>query len=156
MLFHIINTLSGHSLGDYEGDSALEAYQSMMRDSGYPDSASAEEAGFSWTTPPVGILVVEVDDFAMLTPPTRPGPCKAATAPEQDPTERRLEREREAARFIVTDLPCIDGSGTKAKVSVEALGGGTFRLQIRDAATFDRFMAGMGVEVKHGSGKVKV
>lgn len=32
-------------------------------------------------------------DFAMLTPPTRPGPCKAAAAPEVDPVEKRLERE---------------------------------------------------------------
>lgn len=96
------------------------------------------------------------DDFAMLTPPTRPGPAKASAAPEQDPTERQLDREREAARFIVTDLQCVDSDGTKAKVSVEALGGGTFRLQIRDGATLDRFMAGMGVDVKHGSGKVKV
>ncbi len=143
MLFHISNTFSGHSLGDYEGDSALEAYQSMMRDSGYPDSASAEEAGFSWTTPPVGILVVEVDDldFAMLTPTTRTGPCKAATTPEQDPVEKRLDRERDKARFIVTDLPCIDRDGYQAKVSVEDVGGGTFR---------------MCVEACHGSGKVKV
>lgn len=39
-------------------------------------------------------------DFAMLTPPTRPGPCKAATAPEVDPVEKRLERLVEAAEHI--------------------------------------------------------
>lgn len=95
-------------------------------------------------------------DFAMLTPPTRPGPCKAATAPEVDPVEKRLEREREAARFIVTDLPCIDSDSKRFKVSVEALGGCTFRMSINDGATLERFMVGMGIEVKHGSGKVKV
>ena len=39
-------------------------------------------------------------DFAMLTPPTRPGPCKAATSPEVDPVERRIEREAEAAPHV--------------------------------------------------------
>ncbi len=38
-------------------------------------------------------------DFAMLAPPTRPGPCKAAAAPEADPIEVRLERERTAAEW---------------------------------------------------------
>ncbi len=39
-------------------------------------------------------------DFAMLTTPTRPGPCKAATALETDSVEARLEREVQAAPFI--------------------------------------------------------
>jgi len=57
-------------------------------------------------------------DFAMLTPTTRPGPCKAATAPEADPVERRLNEEREACRH--------------------------------------RVARAIGLEVRHGSGKVKV
>lgn len=43
-------------------------------------------------------------DFAMLTPPTRPGPCKAATAPEVDPVEKRLERLLDEAMFVAKGL----------------------------------------------------
>lgn len=39
-------------------------------------------------------------DFAMLAPPTRPGPCKAAATPETDSTAKRLERLVEAAENI--------------------------------------------------------
>lgn len=70
-------------------------------------------------------------DFAMLTPPTRPGPAKAATAPEVDPVERRLEREQEAAPNIARALMLADDMLTRA-------------------------FAMRGVEVHHGSGKVKV
>lgn len=51
--------------------------------------------------------------FGMFDLPTRPGPAKAATAPEQDPVERRLDRECEAARYIVTTaLEVRWGSGS--------------------------------------------
>jgi len=50
-------------------------------------------------------------DFAMLDLPTRPGPAKAATAPEQEPVERRMEREREAAPHIAAALEVQHGSG---------------------------------------------
>lgn len=39
-------------------------------------------------------------DFAMLIPPTRPGPCKAATAPEVDPVAARLELEQVKQAFL--------------------------------------------------------
>ena len=50
----------------------------------------------------------------MFDLPTRPGPAKAAAAPEQDPTERRLDREREAAPFIAeaTGVEVRWGSGS--------------------------------------------
>lgn len=67
-------------------------------------------------------------DFAMLTPPTRPGPCKAATALEVDPVERR--REQALARMI-------------AKHEASALRNMVANVQ-------------HGIEVRHGSGKVKV
>lgn len=53
-------------------------------------------------------------DFAMLTPPTRPGPCKAATAPETDSTAKRLEQEQMEAAFL-RPIEVKHGSG-KAKV----------------------------------------
>jgi hypothetical protein len=65
-------------------------------------------------------------DFAMLTPPARPGPCKAATAPEVDQVEARLERERTAGEW--------------AKHFQE------MGFQVMPTA----------VEIRHGSGKVKV
>jgi hypothetical protein len=43
-------------------------------------------------------------DFTFSDLPTRPGPARAAVAPEQDPVERRLEREREAAPHIAYSL----------------------------------------------------
>ena len=59
-------------------------------------------------------------DFAMFDSwgfhNTRPGPARATAAPEQDPVEKRLQEDREAARFRVL----------------------------------------AAIEVKHGSGKVKV
>lgn len=53
-------------------------------------------------------------DFAMFDLTDRPGPAKAATAPEQDPTERRLDQEREAAPFIAeaTGVEVRWGSGS--------------------------------------------
>lgn len=39
-------------------------------------------------------------DFSFTDLPTRPGPCKAALAPEADPVEARLHREREVAPWI--------------------------------------------------------
>lgn len=68
-------------------------------------------------------------DFAMLTPPTRPGPCKAAGAPEVDPVEERLNRERESAPFITP------------RTSADKIGA---------------FMCMLAIAVRHGSGKVKV
>lgn len=66
-------------------------------------------------------------DFAMLTPPTRPGPCKAATAPEVDPVEKRLEDRRKQNEYRREFYTTPQGQ------------------------QFSRW-----VEVKHGSGKVKV
>lgn len=51
-------------------------------------------------------------DFGMFELPTRPGPAKAASAPEQDPVERRLAAEREAAPFIAAALEVRWGSGS--------------------------------------------
>lgn len=66
-------------------------------------------------------------DFAMLTPPTRPGPCKAATVPETDWAALDLDRDRTAAEW--------------AKFYREEMGW---------------CVMPTAVEVKHGSGKVKV
>lgn len=83
-------------------------------------------------------------DFAMLTPPTRPGPCKAATAPEVDPVEKRLERAREAAEHIA------------AAAEAKALARGALpcnALSIRNQVRQYEIRKSM---VKRGSGKVKV
>lgn len=78
-------------------------------------------------------------DFAMLTPPTRPGPAKAATAPEVDPVERRLEREYLAACHI--KICNLQNQSDMAR---------EYERQVR-------FRMGSGaVEVRRGSGKVKV
>lgn len=71
----------------------------------------------------------DADDlvFAMLTPPTRPGPCKAATAPEVDPVERRLERSAESSLYTYTYRRANGETGIAT-----------------------------AIEVRHGSGKVKV
>ena len=69
-------------------------------------------------------------DFAMNVLNTRPGPCKAATAPEVDPVEARLERERHAAPFVDHAFAAV-----------------------RNGRIVEHKMA---VEVRHGSGKVKV
>lgn len=67
-------------------------------------------------------------DFGMFELPTRPGPAKAATAPEQDPVERR--REQALARMI-------------AKHEAEAVRNMVANTQ-------------RGVEVRWGSGSVKI
>lgn len=65
-------------------------------------------------------------DFEMTDLPTRPGPCRKAAAEETDATAARLAGEVEAAPFIDRRF---------------------------NAA---RHKANLAVEVKHGSGKVKV
>lgn len=78
-------------------------------------------------------------DFAMLTPPTRLGPCKAAAAPEVDPVEKRLEREYlEACHIKICNLQ------NQADMARE------YERQVRFR------MGSSAIEVKHGSGKVKV
>lgn len=52
-------------------------------------------------------------DFAMLSPLTRPGPCKAATVLEVDPVEARLEREVQAAPHIAKNVG-LDGDHDNA------------------------------------------
>jgi hypothetical protein len=74
-------------------------------------------------------------DFAMLTPPTRPGPCKSASAPEVDPVEARIERERQAAKYRCCS-PVCKGYGWRASEKPHP--------------------CPEGIEVRHGSGKVKV
>lgn len=69
-------------------------------------------------------------DFAMLTPPTILGPCKAASAPEVDPVEAELRRN-------------IERAGYKARHLEMALVGG-------------QAIVNVAIEVRHGSGKVKV
>lgn len=65
-------------------------------------------------------------DFAMFDLPTRPGPAKAAAAPEQDPWECRLTSESTAAEWAAHYM----GLGFQCMQTA--------------------------IEVKHGSGKVKV
>ena len=55
-------------------------------------------------------------DFAMFDLPTRPGPCRKATAEEQDPVAARLARERAAAAF--RPEPCIEVRWGSGKVKV--------------------------------------
>jgi len=74
-------------------------------------------------------------DFAMLTPPTRPGPCEAATAPEVDPVEKRLEQAQMKAAFI---RPIEMTQADVARRAASSLG------------------KPLTIEVRHGSGKVKV
>lgn len=114
-------------------------------------------------------------DFAMLTQPTRPGPCKAANAPEVDPVEKRLEREREAAEHIAAAAEA-PGCGWRARCGAERREPAPLRqLEISKALAADvccpdcghetgypgRCMscdwhASQSVEVQRGSGKVKV
>ena len=84
-------------------------------------------------------------DLAMLTPPTRPGPCKSATAPEVDPVEARLERDIAAALKAREDLR----RAYRAKMLNRPVGVET------DAMRRGREMH-EAIEVRHGSGKVKV
>jgi hypothetical protein len=75
-------------------------------------------------------------DFTMTDLPTRPGPCRKAAAEETDATAAALARQSEEAIHVA-----------------EAIGLRTERVEtlIRQA---DRLIE--AVEVKYGSGKVKV
>lgn len=59
--FEISNTTSGHTLGTFTGETALDAYQAMMRDAGYSDAEDAASAGLEWAEIPADIRVVEID-----------------------------------------------------------------------------------------------
>lgn len=73
-------------------------------------------------------------DFAMFDTPARPGPCRKAAAEETDPVAARLERERIWAEWLAHGKNSV-------RVVMEA----------------DRKpMSIECVEVKYGSGKVKV
>lgn len=104
---------------------------------------------------PADINLDEADDleldFAMLTPPTRPGPRRAATAPEVDPVEARLEREVQAAQHIAAAIKAREDlrRAYRAKLLSRPVGIET------DAMRRGREMH-EAIEVRHGSGKVKV
>lgn len=113
-------------------------------------------------------------DFAMLTPPTRPGPCKAAAAPETDSTAKRLERLVEAAEHIAAAAEAKAIERGALPCNALSLRNQVRKLEISKALAADvccpycghetgypgRCMscdwhASQAVEVKHGSGKVK-
>lgn len=77
-------------------------------------------------------------DFAMFDLPTRPGPCKAATAPEMDSKEHLLEIKRAGLRFV--------------NLQNEADMAREYQRQVHARAG----KSGPCVGAKHGSGKVKV
>ena len=77
-------------------------------------------------------------DFGMLDLPTRPGPAKASAAPETDMTAHLLEIKRTGLRFVNLQR--------EADMAYE------YRRQTH--ASMGK--SGPYVEVKHGSGKVKV
>lgn len=91
-------------------------------------------------------------DFAMLTPPTRPGPCKAATTPEVDPVEARLERERQAAPHI-TAATCLEYKVGNIEHNRRVFAA---RMAGRGLSAELANMMADCAEVRHGSGKVKV
>ena len=86
-------------------------------------------------------------DFAMFDTPARPGPCRKATAEESDPVAARLEykraraeriaREAEERALVAGALPC---NATSIRTAV-------YRREVERPEC---------VEVKYGSGKVKV
>lgn len=78
-------------------------------------------------------------DFAMTVLNTRPGPCKAATAPEVDPVEKRLEREREEAEHIIAAVEAKTQRGPDAVINGRVID----------------YKYARAVEARHGSGKVK-
>jgi|SRR5687768_13007423 len=110
-------------------------------------------------------------DFAMLTPPTRPGPCKVAAAPELDPVEARLELEVEAAPHVAAALNAREGlrrlyrmkmlsRPVGIETNVQRRGRETHEA-IRLRGRPDAIVNGIPqdhkcIEVRHGSGKVKV
>lgn len=57
--YRITNTTSGHCLGDFEGETALAAYWSMMADAGYATEADALSAGLPVDGPPDDIRIQE-------------------------------------------------------------------------------------------------
>lgn len=105
-------------------------------------------------------------DLAMLTPPTRPGPCKAAAALEADPVETRLEREVQAAPHIAEALR-ERASALRNRGALHTNPRSAMRQELEGradecervanaldaAATMERLVS---IEVRHGSGKVKV
>lgn len=104
-------------------------------------------------------------DFAMLTPPTRPGPCKAVTAPEVDPVEKRLEQEHDANFFRQTRTTWIKNmnvyTATIAGHKVEIIKGKReFKIfvddQYRDETSGDVRHVQRQAETIARSGKVKV
>lgn len=78
-------------------------------------------------------------DFEMTDLATRPGPCRKATAEETDATAARLAREVEAAPFIAEAVFVQHGRNITIARRVA-----------------DDMRPTVAVEVKHGSGKVKV
>jgi hypothetical protein len=87
-------------------------------------------------------MIDDTDDFAMLTPPTRPGPCKAATAQEVDPVEARLEKitSRLSMKEQLAEIRARRIANEKRVRRGQAPLGADW----------------MPIEVRHGSGKVKV
>jgi hypothetical protein len=85
-------------------------------------------------------------DFAMLTPPARPGPCKAATAPEVDGFEAKMDRASMESAVRNMDMPSPKHDPwCGLRGSKLPCGQASNRAALRGA-----------VEVRHGSGKVKV
>lgn len=120
-------------------------------------------------------------DFGMLDLPTRPGPAKASAAPEQDSVEKRLDEEREAAPFrecrLKWEQRALKPEATvrvhmeRTRVTIERgeeMHRGCMLDSVADLTERERFVRPLEitddevrarfatVEVKHGSGKVKV
>jgi hypothetical protein len=98
-------------------------------------------------------------DFAMTDLPTRPGPCRKAVAEETDATAAALAREVEAAPHIADAV----GLGTADYMAACPIRIVNLQTQADMAQEYRRQVhttmgkrGPVAVEVKYGSGKVKV
>jgi hypothetical protein len=93
-------------------------------------------------------------DFEMTDLPTRPGPYRKAAAEETDATAASLAREVEAAPHIA------EAAQRRIARAAERVVAARLQDEAEESnASGRRYMeakAALAVEVKHGSGKVKV
>jgi hypothetical protein len=93
-------------------------------------------------------------DFAMTDLPTRPGPCRKATAEEADATAAALAREVDAAPHIA------EAAQRRIARAAERVVAARLQDEAEESNSSGRRLmeakAALAVEVRYGSGKVKV